>query len=220
MFWSLVRKDFLLESRTKEITISMLAFGLTTILIYALAFSASPAMYRSFAPGLFWVIILFASALGLHRMFVLEKEFDAFSLSISAPVDRGIIFLAKWISGTILLIISETVIIPPFVIFMGLSLPNNWLIMIMIIIIGDLGIMAIGSLVSGLAMRAKMSEILLPILLFPLVSPVLIGAVKATNGWFQGIPFMNWQFWVLLMITFVLLFALLGYTIFDHITEE
>ena len=103
---------------------------------------------------------------------------------------------------------------------MGLSLPNNWLIMIMIIIIGDLGIMVIGSLVSGLAMRAKMSEILLPILLFPLVSPVLIGAVKATNGWFQGIPFMNWQFWVLLMITFVLVFALLGYTIFDHITEE
>mgnify|MGYP001025886637 FL=1 len=220
MFWLLVRKDLLLESRTKEITISMLAFGLATVLIYALAFSASPAIYRSFAPGLFWVIILFASALGLHRMFVLEKEFDAFSLSISAPVDRGIIFLAKWISGTILLIISETVIIPPFVMFMGLSLPNNWLIMIMIIIIGNLGIMAVGSLVSGLAMRAKMSEILLPILLFPLVSPLLIGAVKATNGWFQGIPFMNWQFWVLLMITFVVVFALLGYTIYDHITEE
>ena len=136
MIWLLVRKDLLLESRTKEITISMLAFGLTMIMIYALAFSASPAMYRSFAPGLFWVIILFASALGLHRMFVLEKEFDAFSLSISAPVDRGIIFLAKWISGTILLIISETVIIPPFVIFMVLSLPDNWLILIFIIIIG------------------------------------------------------------------------------------
>ena len=66
MFWSLVRKDLLLELRTKEITISMLAFGLATVLIYALAFSVSPAMYRSFAPGLFWVIILFASALGLH----------------------------------------------------------------------------------------------------------------------------------------------------------
>ena len=220
MIYTLVRKDLLLELRTKEIIIPMFAFGLAIIMIFALSFNASQAINHAFSPGLLWIIILFISSLGLNRMFVLEKEFDAFSLSISAPVDRGIIFLAKWISGTILLIISETVIIPPFVIFMGLSLPNNWLIMIMIIIIGDLGIMAIGSLVSGLAMRAKMSEILLPILLFPLVSPVLIGAVKATNGWFQGIPFMNWQFWVLLMITFVLVFALLGYTIFDHITEE
>ena len=220
MIYTLVRKDLLLELRTKEIIIPMFAFGLAIIMIFALSFNASQAINHAFSPGLLWIIILFISSLGLNRMFVLEKEFDAFSLSISAPVDRGIIFLAKWISGTILLIISETVIIPPFVIFMGLSLPNNWLIMVMIIIIGDLGIMAIGSLVSGLAMRAKMSEILLPILLFPLVSPVLIGAVKATNGWFQGIPFMNWQFWVLLMITFVLVFALLGYTIFDHITEE
>ena len=80
--------------------------------------------------------------------------------------------------------------------------------------------MAIGSLVSGLAMRAKMSEILLPIFLFPLVSPLLIASVKATNGWFQGLPFMNLQYCVLLMITFVIVFVLVGYTIFDHITEE
>ena len=92
MIWSLVRKDLLLESRTKEITISMLAFGLATVLIYALAFSASPAMYRSFAPGLFWVIILFASALGLHRMFVLEKEFDAFSMLIVPRLTEGLFF--------------------------------------------------------------------------------------------------------------------------------
>ena len=89
-----------------------------------------------------------------------------------------------------------------------------------IIRIGNLGIRAVGSLFSGLVRRAKRSEILLAVLLFPLVSPLLIASVKATNGWFQGIPFMNWQFWVLVMITFVVVFALLGYTIINHSTEE
>ena len=66
-------------------------------MIFALSFNASQAINHAFSPGLLWIIILFISSLGLNRMFVLEKEFDAFSLSISAPVDRGIIFLAKWI---------------------------------------------------------------------------------------------------------------------------
>ena len=220
MFYTLVRKDLLLELRTKEIIIPMFAFGLAIILIFALSFNASQAINHTFSPGLLWIIILFISSLGLHRMFVLEKEFDAFALSLAAPIDRGLIFLSKVISGTILLLIAEVMIIPPFLIFLNLSIPDNWIIMVLILFIGDLGIMSIGAIVSGLSMRAKLSEVLLPILFFPLVSPHIIACVKATNYWFKGIAFINWQFWIYLMISFVIIFFLIGFMIFDYITEE
>lgn len=220
MFYTLVRKDLLLELRTKEIIIPMFAFGLAIIMIFALSFNASQAINHAFSPGLLWIIILFISSLGLNRMFALEKEFDAFTLTLAAPIDRGIIFLSKAISGTILLLIAEIMIIPPFIIFMNLTIPSDWHIMILILLIGDLGIMAIGTIVSGLSMRAKLSEMLLPILFFPLVSPHIIACVKATNYWFKGLSFINWQAWIYLMLSFALVFFLLGFMIFEYITEE
>ena len=220
MFYTLVRKDLLLEFRTKEIIIPMFTFGLAIILIFSLSFNASQEINHTFSPGLLWIIILFVSSLGLHRMFVLEKEFDAFTLNLAAPIDRGTIFISKVVSGTILLLIAEIMIIPPFVVFMNLSIPSNWPIMMLILIIGDLGIMSIGAIISGLSMRAKLSEILFPILFFPLVSPHLIACVKATNYWFKGIPFFNWQSWVYLIITFFIIFFLVGFMIFDFIAEE
>ena len=220
MFYTLVRKDLLLEFRTKEIIVPMFTFGLAIILIFSLSFNASQEINHTFSPGLLWIIILFVSSLGLHRMFVLEKEFDAFTLNLAAPIDRGTIFISKVVSGTILLLIAEIMIIPPFVVFMNLSIPSNWPIMMLILIIGDLGIMSIGAIISGLSMRAKLSEILFPILFFPLVSPHLIACVKATNYWFKGIPFINWQSWVYLIITFFIIFFLVGFMIFDFIAEE
>ena len=220
MFYTLVRKDLLLEFRTKEIIIPMFTFGLAIILIFSLSFNASQEINHTFSPGLLWIIILFVSSLGLHRMFVLEKEFYAFTLNLAAPIDRGTIFISKVVSGTILLLIAEIMIIPPFVVFMNLSIPSNWPIMMLILIIGDLGIMSIGAIISGLSMRAKLSEILFPILFFPLVSPHLIACVKATNYWFKGIPFINWQSWVYLIITFFIIFFLVGFMIFDFIAEE
>ncbi|MEE9118936.1 MAG: heme exporter protein CcmB [Calditrichia bacterium] len=220
MFFTLLRKELLIELRSKEISVSMLAFGLTVILTFSFAFNVSPSLFKSFAPGLFWIMILFVTVLGLYRIFAFEKEFDAFSLMISAPVDRGLIFLAKWISGVIFLLLSELLILPPFILFLQLNLNVSWVTGIFLILLGDLGIMVIGSLISGLAMRMKMSEVLLPVLMFPLVSPVIIGITKATRGFIEGQPFVQWQIWILILFSFIVVFGLLGYTIFDHITEE
>jgi heme exporter protein B len=220
MLIKLLKKDLLLELRSKEIVISMLTFGVTVILTFAFAFNVSPDLMNSFAPGLFWIMILFISVLGLQRSFAYEKDFDAYSLMLTAPVDRGLIFLSKWMSGTVFLLITELAVAIPFVLFLQLELDVNLWSLWGIILLGDLGIMVGGSLVSGLAMRAKMSAVLLPILMFPLVSPVLIAAVKASIGILNHQPYEEWQLWLRIMGTFIVIFALIGYTLFDHITEE
>ena len=81
-------------------------------------------------------------------------------------------------------------------------------------------IMAIASLVSGIAMRARLSEVLLPILLFPLVSPVIIAAIKISGSIMVGDPYSFWKIWLLIILTVIVIFGLVGYTLFDFITEE
>ncbi len=220
MFLKLLRKDFLVELRSREVSATMLTFGLAVILIFSFAFNVSPEVFRKFAPGLYWVMILFISVLGLHRLFTHEKEFDTFSALISAPVDRSLIYLSKTVAGIGFLLVAEVLITIPFVLFLGIELPENWLVLVGLITLGDIGIMATGSLVSGLAMRAKMSEVLLPILLFPLVAPLIIALVKATAAVLENLPFDFWRIWFQLLITFAVVFGLAGYLLFDHLTEE
>ena len=220
MLINLIKKELLIELRSKQILVSMAAFGLSVVLVFAFSFSVSSTILEMFAPGLFWVLILFTSVLGLHRLFDYEKEFDAFSLVISAPVDRGTIFFSKWISGLIYLAVAEIIIVPLFILFLQLHWTQPLLPGIGLLLLGNAGIMAIGALISGLAMRARMSEVLLPVLLFPLVTPVLIAVTKATAGYLNGDPFAVWQFWVLILASFTVIFGLLGYLLFDHVTEE
>jgi len=220
MFWILFKKELLIEFRSKEITVSMLTFGMSIILTFSFAFNVSPQVFSDFAPGLFWIMILFVSVLGLHRSFSYEKEFDAYSLLISSPVDRGLIFFAKWISGSLFISLMELLVVLPFFLFLGLEAPPSILELMGTAVLCNLAIMVIGSLVSGLAMRARLSEVLLPVLLFPLVSPVLIAAVKMSSAQMSGTDFSEWQLWLYIILSFIVIFGLVGFTLFDHITEE
>ena len=91
----LVRKDLLIEFRSREILISMITFGAAITLLYAFSFRPSPESMQTFAPGLMWMVFLFVSVLALHRSHSLEKEFAAFSMILSAPVERSVFFISK-----------------------------------------------------------------------------------------------------------------------------
>ncbi|MEE8335152.1 MAG: heme exporter protein CcmB [Candidatus Neomarinimicrobiota bacterium] len=220
MFWILLKKELLIEFRSKEITISMLTFGMAIILTFSFAFNVSPQIFSNFAPGLFWIMILFVSVLGLHRSFSYEKEFDAFSLLISSPVDRGLIFFAKWISATLFISLMEILVVLPFFLFLGLQTPSSISGLFGTAVLCNAALMVVGSLVSGLAMRARLSEVLLPVLLFPLVSPVIIAAVKISSAQMAGDLFADWQIWLYIILSFIVIFGLVGFALFDHITEE
>lgn len=219
-FSALIAKDLRVEFRSKEIIVSMIAFGVAVILVYAFAFRQAPDVFSKFSPGLMWTVFLFVSALGLHRSFSLEKEFDAFGLLLSAPVERFSIFLSKWLSSCAFLATSQLIIVPLFFLFLGLPSPENIWAWVGLFLIADLGITALGSLVSGIVMRFRMSEVLLPILLFPLVSPLLIAAVKSTDALLSNLDFNAWRIWAQLLITFVVAFGVTGYLIFDYVSEE
>jgi len=220
MFISLLKKELFIEFRSREVILSMLIFGLSIILAFAFTTNVSKIIVLNYAPGMFWIMILFVTTLGVHRSFTYEKNFDAFSLLISAPIDRGLIYLSKWISGTIFLTVMEIIIIIPFFKFLLLDLPSNFILFSVTSILINFAIMSVASLVAGISMRANLSEVLVPILFFPLVSPVIIAATKISSGVLSGDPYQLWQIWLLIIVSVIVIFPLAGYTLFDFITEE
>ena len=98
---NLIWKELINEWRSREMVVSMFIFGLAVTLVFAFAFNVSPVLFRQFAPGLLWVVILFTSVLGLNRLFSYEGDMDAHWSWISAPIDRGIVFFSKLLIGFI-----------------------------------------------------------------------------------------------------------------------
>ena len=209
-----------MELRSKQIVLSMLFFGLAIILIFAFSSNVSKVVLSNYAPGMFWLMNLFIVVLGVHRSFAYEKDYDAFSILISSPVDRGIIFIAKWISGFLFITITQLVILIPFFKLLLLDIPIEILLFISTALLINLAIMAVANLVSGIVIRSNFSEILLPLLLFPLLSPLTIAATKISKSIIDLESFAMWNVWVLIVASVVVIFGLAGYALFDHIIEE
>ncbi len=209
-----------MELRSKQIILSMLFFGLAIILIFAFSSNVAKVILSNYAPGMFWLMNLFIVVLGAHRSFAYEKEFDAFSILISSPVDRGIIFIAKWISGFLFITITQLVIFIPFFKLLLLDIPLETFLFISTALLINLAIMAVANLVSGIVIRSNFSEILLPLLLFPLLSPLIIAATKISKSIINLESFAIWNVWVLIVASVVVIFGLAGYALFDHIVEE
>ena len=217
---NLLWKEFLIEWRSKQIVISMFVFGLSSTVIFALAFQSSSQLVHKFAPGFLWIIILFSSTLGLNRLFSYERDFEGCFSWISAPTDRGLIYLSKVVTSFCFLMISEFFFILPFVVLLGISIQFSIPQFFIVLVLGSGAIVSVGCLISGLTLRSQLREMLIPILLFPLVTPVVISATKSTMYIFENRPINQWNYWLLIMFTFFMVYGLLGYLLFDYIVEE
>ena len=220
MLLNLIKKELLIEFRSKQIILSMLIFGLAIILIFALSSNISSEILSNYSAGMFWLMNLFVVVIGVHRSFAYEKEFDAFSLLVSAPVDRGMIFLSKWVSGFIFITTTQLIIIAPFFKLLLLDIPENISFFILTSLLINLAMMSIASIVSGIVIRSNFSEVLLPLLMFPLLSPLMIAATKISNDIINSQSYDLWNVWVLIIASIVVLFGLAGYALFDFIVEE
>ncbi|MBF90074.1 MAG: hypothetical protein CMG75_10585 [Candidatus Marinimicrobia bacterium] len=220
MIGILLKKDLLLEVKSREILISMIAFGIAVTLLYAFSFRPSPELVLVFAPGLMWTLFLFISTLAIHRSHSLEKEFDAFSLMLSAPINRSTLFISKCLCSLIFLIISQAILMPVFALFLQIPSFGNISQLIGVFFLVDLGISFSGSLISGAVMRARGNEFLLPLLLYPIVTPLMISAVKSTAAIMSSAEMIEWKLWFQIILTYDIVFGLLGLLSYDYVTEE
>jgi heme exporter protein B len=209
-------KDILSELRTRDIVISMLVFALLVIVIFNFAFE--PDKIGLVASGILWVALTFAGVLGLNRSFVIEKDKGCLEGLMLCPVDRDAIYLGKMVSNLAFMLVVAVIILPVF--FILFNLPSFRAELVLIVVLATIGFASVGTLFSSLAVNTKAREIMLPILFFPIVVPVIIAAVKATEQVIAGESWSSLVSWLQVMAAFDIIFLVVSSMVFEFIIEE
>jgi len=215
---AIVHKDIIAELRTKEMFSSMFVFALLVIVIFNFAFELRVANVKQVAPGVLWVTFTFAGMLGLNRSFILEKDKGCLEGLLLAPVDRSAIYFGKMLGNLIFMSVVEVIVLPIFWVLFNPPLFSPALILI--IVLGTLGFAGVGTLFSAIAVHTRAREVMLPILLFPIVVPLMIAAVKITGGLLDGQPLSEMRNWLNLLVGFDIIFVTVSYMTFDYVVEE
>jgi len=216
--FAIVRKDLAAEWRSRELFSSMLVFSLLVILIFNFALELDAQARASVTSGVLWVTFAFAGTLGLNRPMAVEKDRGCLDGLLLAPVDRSAIYFGKGISNLVFMLIVEAIVLPVYSILYNINLFNGGLLLV--ILLGSVGYVAVGTLLSAMAVQTRTRDILLPILLFPLVIPVLIAAVRASGGFLQGIPYAELSIWINLLLVYDVIFIAISFMFFDYVVEE
>lgn len=172
----LARKDLLLELRTRDTVPAMLLFVLSTFVVFHFALPEEAAASDLAATGLLWVAIVFTALIGLTRAYVAEREQGLLDGLVLAPCDRSAIWLAKALSILAFLLLAELIALPAFALFFS-SVDGTT---VAAVLLANIGIAAVGSLLSAIAAASRTRELVLPLLFLPLAIPIIVGGVGAS----------------------------------------
>jgi heme exporter protein B len=215
---AIVKKDLTAEWRSRELFTSMLIFALLVILIFNFALELDARARASVTSGVLWVTFVFAGTLGLNRSMATEKDRGCLDGLLLAPLDRSAIYFGKAIGNLIFMIIVEIIVLPVYSVLYNTNLFKPGLLVV--VLLGSIGYIAVGTLLSTMAVQTRTRDVLLPILLFPLVIPVIIAAVKASGGFLQDLSFSEIQNWINLLIVYDVIFIAIAFMSFDFVVEE
>lgn len=212
-------KDLSNELKTKQTIGMMLIFSALVVLIFSFAFDPTNNTVKAVIPGLVWVITVFSGILGLNRSFVSELENNCLTGLRSAPIDASSIYIGKMLANLTLVSIVQVVGIPVLFLLFGYRFLGSYLWFILIVFIGTFGFIIVGTFLAALAANAKNSEMLLPVLLLPLISPLMIASVQATNVVLENTEISAAISWLQLMVGYDLLFFAACFLLFEYILE-
>lgn len=216
--FAIVRKDLSAEFRSRELLSAMLVFSMLVILIFNFALELEPNTRKEVTAGVLWTTFAFAGTLGLNRSMAVEKDRGCLDGLLLAPVDRSAIYFGKVISNLAFMFIVELIVLPIYSILYGINLFNPGLLLV--ILLGSIGYIGVGTLLASMAVQARTRDVLLPILLFPIVIPVLLSAVKASSGFLNGAPMTDIMPPLNLLIVYNLIFLAVAFMTFEQVVEE
>ena len=212
-------KDLRNEWKSKQTIGMMIIFSSLVILIFSFAFDPTNNTVKAIIPGLIWVITIFAGLLGLNRSFISEQENDCLTGLRVAPIDPSSIFLGKVLANLLFVIIVQLISIPILFLLFDYRFTGSMIWFLLIVLVATFGFIIVGTFLSALASNAKNSEMLLPVLLLPLLSPLMIAAVQATKIVLEQDGIKDAISWLQLMAGYDLLFFAACFFLFDYLME-
>jgi len=215
---AVIWKDLTAEWRTRESLSAMLVFALLVILIFNFALDLDIQAQESLSAGVLWTTFIFAGTIGLNRSLAVEKDRGCLDGLLLAPVDRSVIYFGKAIGNLIFMLLVEIIVLPVYSFLYQVPVFQPGFLLV--VLLGSIGYVAVGTLLATMVIQARTRDILLPILLFPLSLPVIIAAVKASQGFLLMVPLTEISAWLNLLIVYDLIFTAAAFMVFDFVVEE
>ena len=212
-------KDLLVERRSKETLNALLFFALALLFLFQFALGPDRERLAAVLPGLLWLGFILSGMLGLGRVFLVERENDCWEGLLLAPGDKSAIYLGKLAGSLVLMFVVEAIVLALFALFFNLDLAPVLPGLALVIGLGTLGVAALGTLFAAMTAQARARELLFPVLLLPVLVPVLLGTVKATEALLLREPLADVAHWLKLLVAADVIYVAAGVLTFDFILE-
>jgi heme exporter protein B len=213
--WAVLRKDILLEARSRVNINAMIFFAGMVLLVFSFALGPDLSHLQVSAGGILWLAYIFAGVLAFSRIYQLETENSAFEGLLLVAKNRGAIYLGKMLGALVVMLVIEAIVLPLMAILYNLDLSGSLGVLLLVSLLGTLGFAAIGALYGALTMSLRAREVLLPLLLLPVTVPVILGAVKATTDVLAG-QYGDLRMWIELLAAFDVVFVTAGLLTFEY----
>jgi heme exporter protein B len=215
----LLAKELRLEFRTRELLTTTVIFALVVVVLFSYAFEPTAAESRRYGPGLLWIAFLFAGSLMLNPSFAREQANETLDGLRMAPVSPFAILLGKMLANFIFLGFAELILVPVFAVLYNVSFSEVAGRLILVLALGTMGLVITGTVFSAISAHARMRELLLPLLLLPILTPMLIASVEATASLLQDDPELN-RTWVAFVAGLDIVFLTASWLLSDYLVEE
>lgn len=172
-------KDLRREARTREHAAGAAVLALLVLLTFAFALDVGGEWVRPAGPAILWVTLVFAGTLVAGRTFAAEQERGTLEGLLLAPVDRGAVYFGKFLGVLLFMAVVEAAALPAYAVFF--NLPALAPAVLVVVATGTVAFAAIATLFAAVTVNTRAREVLLPVLLLPVATPLVIAAVRATD---------------------------------------
>jgi heme exporter protein B len=190
---ALLGKELRTEFRSRELLTTTVVFVLIIIVLFSFTFDPTSEESRRFGSGLLWLAFLFAASLMLQPCFLREQSNDTLSALRLSVADPFAIFLAKLVANTLFLLATELLLLPLFAVMYNVPVLAVLPQLALVFFLGSLGISVVGTALSAISAQARMRELLLPLLLLPLLTPILVASTEVTSALLDRAPYVQWK---------------------------
>jgi heme exporter protein B len=219
--WLVLQKDLTVEIRSREIVSTTVFFAISCVLVFAFALVKDGRTVVDAAAGILWIAIAFSGTLALGRTFERERYTDTLRALMLAPADRPAIYVGKLVAIVAMMLAVQVLLVPLVALLFQAGLFAAPLLLGTILLAGTLGFAGVGTLFAAMLVRARSRDVLLPVLLYPITIPVIIGGVRGTVALVGESPDVAMaQFWIALLLFFDVVFVTLSLWTFEPLMTE
>ena len=214
-----LRKELLLQWRTRAQLLAVFVFGAAALLLFSFAIGPNAQDLRKFSAGFLWLGLLLSSTLTLSESFHSEMENRAMEGLLLLPSDARVLYYGKAIANWLQLTLLGIALVPVMVILYDAG-TTRILPLFGVIALGAAGLSAPGTLYAAMTAQVRSKQTLLPLLLFPLIVPALLASVKSTSLLVLGDPMNALGSWLSLLVAFDAIYWALCGLLYGRVIED